>query len=134
MKMLNTLEDVKLSDSAEGSSALCESYSILLRVLYPVCPHIAYALWGELGYAHSCGDLLDVAWAEVDESALVQDEIELVLQINGKLRGSLRVPATAGKATIEYMAQHSPIFISHANGARAKKIIVVPGRLVNIVV
>ena len=134
MKMLNTLEDVKLSDSAEDSAALCESYSILLRVLYPVCPHIAYALWGELGYAHSCGDLLDVAWAEVDESALVQDEIELVLQINGKLRGSLRAPATAGKATIEYMAQHSPIFISHANGARAKKIIVVPGRLVNIVV
>jgi leucyl-tRNA synthetase len=63
MKMLNTLEDASLSDSANDSAALAECFSILLRVLYPVCPHLAYHLWGELGYAQCCGDLLDVAWA-----------------------------------------------------------------------
>ena len=134
MKMLNTLEDAKLSDSAEDSAALAECLSILIRVLYPVCPHIAFSLWTELGYAECCGDLLDVAWAEVDESALVKSEIELVLQINGKLRGAIQVSATATKAEIEQAALASDIFVKMADGAAPKKVIVVPGRLVNIVV
>jgi leucyl-tRNA synthetase len=70
----------------------------------------------------------------VDATALVQDEIELVLQINGKLRGSIVVPADADKAAIEAVALASPVFISHAAGAKAKKVVVVPGRLVNVVV
>ena len=134
MKMLNTLEDAKLSDSAEDCAALAECLSILIRVLYPVCPHIAFSLWTELGYAACCGDLLDVAWAEVDESALVKSEIELVLQINGKLRGAIQVSATATKAEIEQAALASDIFVKMADGAAPKKVIVVPGRLVNIVV
>jgi leucyl-tRNA synthetase len=134
MKMLNTLEDAKLSDSAEDSAALAECFSVLIRVLYPVCPHIAFALWTDLGYATCCGDLLDVAWAEVDESALVKSEIELVLQINGKLRGAILVSATATKAEIEQAALASDIFVKMAEGAAPKKVIVVPGRLVNIVV
>jgi leucyl-tRNA synthetase len=134
MKMLNTLEDAALSDSAEDSAALAEGFSILLRVLYPACPHIADQLWVELGYAACCGDLLDVAWAGVDESALQRDEIELMLQINGKLRGSILVPAAADKAQIEAAALASEAFIKQAEGAAPKKVIVVPGRLVNIVV
>jgi leucyl-tRNA synthetase len=134
MKMLNTLEDAALSDSAEDSAALAEGFSILLRVLYPACPHIADQLWVELGYAACCGDLLDVAWAGVDESALQRDEIELMLQINGKLRGSILVPAKADKAQIEAAALASEAFVKQAEGAAPKKVIVVPGRLVNIVV
>jgi leucyl-tRNA synthetase len=134
MKMLNTLEDAALSDSAEDAAALAEGFSILLRVLYPACPHIADQLWVELGYAACCGDLLDVAWAGVDESALQRDEIELMLQINGKLRGSILVPATADKAQIEAAALASEAFVKQAEGAAPKKVIVVPGRLVNVVV
>ena len=134
MKMLNTLEDVQLSDSAEDAAALAECFSVLLRVLYPACPHITDQLWNELGYASCCGDLLDVAWAEVDESALQRDEIELMLQVNGKLRGAVLVPASADKAAIEAAALASEAFAKAANGAAAKKVIVVPGRLVNVVV
>jgi leucyl-tRNA synthetase len=133
MKMLNTLEDAKLGDSREDAAALAECFSILVRVLYPVCPHIAFALWKDLGYAACCGDLLDVAWADVDESALVKDEIELMLQINGKLRGSFKVAAKADKAAIEAAALQSEAFTQQAGGAAPKKVIVVPGRLVNIV-
>jgi len=134
MKMLNTLEDVQLEGSAEDAAALAECFSILLRVLYPACPHITDQLWNELGYAACCGDLLDVAWAGVDESALQRDEIELMLQINGKLRGAILVPASADKAQIEAAALASEVFIKQAEGAAPKKVIVVPGRLVNVVV
>jgi len=133
MKMLNTLEDVQLGDSFEDAAALAECFSILLRVLYPACPHITDELWTDLGYAACCGDLLDVAWAGVDESALQRDEIELMLQVNGKLRGSILVPASADKAQIEQIALTSEAFAKVANGAAAKKVIVVPGRLVNVV-
>lgn len=103
-------------------------------MLYPVCPHISYHLWGDLGYAACCGDLLDVSWAGVDDSALVRDEIELMLQVNGKLRGSLQVSAQADKAAIEQAALASEAFQKQAQGAAVKKIIIVPGRLVNLVV
>jgi len=133
MKMLNTLEDVQLSDSAEDCAALAEAFSILLRVLYPACPHISDELWTELGCAQSLGELLDTPWAQVDESALQRDEIELMLQVNGKLRGAILVPASADKAQIEQIALASEAFAKAANGAAAKKVIVVPGRLVNVV-
>ena len=126
--------DFKASESAGLQVALLEGFGILLRCLYPATPHLAHTLWSEMGYAAQLGDLLDAAWPQVDATALVQDEIELVLQINGKLRGAIVVAATADKAAIEAAALASPIFISHAAGARAKKVIVVPGRLVNVVV
>jgi len=134
MKLLNALEDFK-TDGSEGDNAvLCEGVSILLRMLYPACPHITANLWVELGYAAKTGDLLDTAWPEVDESALQRDELELMLQINGKLRGSVLVSATASKEQIEQAALATEAFIKQANGAAPKKVIVVPGRLVNIVV
>ena len=108
---------------------------MLLRVLYPACPHITHALWQELGYAAELGDLLDAPWPQVDEAALVQDEIELVLQVNGKLRGDDPVPATADRATIEATALASPEFANaSARGTPCEAVIVVPGRLVNVVV
>jgi leucyl-tRNA synthetase len=135
MKMLNTLEDSPLSTSTDvnDNAALAECYSILLRVMYPACPHLAFQLWNELGYATCCGDLLDVAWPGVDETALQRDEIELMLQINGKLRGSLTVPANADKAAIEQAAAAHEQVTKQGAGAVPKKIIVVPGRLVNVV-
>jgi leucyl-tRNA synthetase len=135
MKMLNTLEDSQLTASKEVNdhAALAECYSILLRVMYPACPHLAFQLWNELGYGASQGDLLDVAWPAVDETALQRDEVELMLQINGKLRGSLTVPANADKASIEQAAAAHEQVTKQAAGAAPKKIIVVPGRLVNVV-
>jgi leucyl-tRNA synthetase len=112
---------------------LCEGVSVLLRMLYPACPHISAHLWAELGYAARTGDLLDTAWPSVDESALLRDEIELMLQVNGKLRGSISVPATASKEDIEQAALTSEAFQKQAQGAAPKKVIVVPGRLVNVV-
>ncbi len=135
MKMLNTLEDSTLSTSKDlhDNAALAECYSILLRVMYPACPHLAFQLWNELGYGASQGDLLDMAWPTVDETALQRDEIELMLQINGKLRGSLTVPANADKASIEQAAAAHEQVTKQAAGAVPKKIIVVPGRLVHVV-
>ena len=80
------------------------------------------------------GVLLDAPWPEVDEAALVQDEIELMLQVNGKLRGSIRVPADADRAAIEAVAVASEAFQRFAEGAAPRKVIVVPKRLVNLVV
>jgi leucyl-tRNA synthetase len=134
MKLLNALEDFKALDSAGAQVALIEGFGILLRGLYPVTPHLAHALWSGLGYAGSMGDLLDARWPEVDAAALQQDEIELMLQINGKLRGSVTVPAGASKEAIEAAALASETFRSHSGGAQPKKVIVVPGRLVNVVV
>jgi leucyl-tRNA synthetase len=107
---------------------------VLLRALYPACPHITHSLWAELGHAAALGDLLDAPWPAVDEAALLQDEIELMLQVNGKLRGAIKVPATADKAAIEAAALANPDCIKFAEGKPAKKVIVVPGRLVNVVV
>jgi leucyl-tRNA synthetase len=130
MKLLNALEGFK----GNAPAVVREGYAILLRVLYPACPHTAWALWQQLGFAAAHGDLLDTPWPQVDDAALVQSEIELMLQVNGKLRGSIRVAADAGKHTIEAAALHSPDFIKFAEGKRPKKVIVVPGRLVNVVV
>jgi leucyl-tRNA synthetase len=134
MKLLNALEDFKADGSDGDRAVLCEGVSILLRMLYPACPHLTSQLWLELGYAARLGDLLDAAWPAVDDGALVQDEIELMLQVNGKLRGSVVVSATADKAAIEAAALASEAFQKQAQGAAAKKVIVVPGRLVNIVI
>jgi len=130
MKLLNALEGFK----GDAPAVVREAFGILLRVLYPACPHITWHLWEQLGHAATQGDLLDAPWPEVDPAALVQDEIELMLQVNGKLRGAIRVPASADKAAIEAMALANPDCIRFAEGKPPKKIVVVPGRLVNVVV
>ena len=130
MKMLNALE----AAPAGSGRALREGVSILLRALYPACPHVTWVLWRELGFVAEFGELLDAPWPQVDEQALLQDQIELVLQVNGKTRGAVRVPAQADRAAIEAAATASPDFAKFAEGRAPKKVIVVPGRLVNVVV
>ena len=138
MKMLNALENFKAEAEAGADAgadaALAEGFGILLRALYPATPHIAHGLWQALGYADIHGELIDAPWPQVDEAALVQDEVELMLQVNGKLRGSLRVPAGASREQIEQIAVASEAFTKFAQGAAPKKVVVVPGRLVNLVV
>ncbi|MBB5542542.1 leucine--tRNA ligase [Paraburkholderia fungorum] len=130
MKMLNAL------DSAKGAqpAVLRETYSVLLRVLYPVVPHQTFQLWQELGYADEFGSLLDAAWPKVDEQALEQAEIELVLQVNGKVRGALTVAKDATREAIEQLAAAHEAVEKFSEGKAPKKIVVVPGRLVNVVV
>ena len=128
MKILNLLEDN--AGPAKGP-LLREGVSILLRLLSPIAPHIAQTLWREFGFGT---DMLDAAWPQVDESALLQEEIELVLQVNGKHRGAIRVACTVDRAEIERLALENPNAQKHIAGQAVKKVIVVPGRLVNIVV
>ncbi|MEQ1516864.1 MAG: leucine--tRNA ligase, partial [Usitatibacteraceae bacterium] len=129
MKMLNTLEEHR----AGAPAVVREGLSILLRVLHPACPHMTWQLWNELGFNVQWGDLIDAPWPEPGAAALEQDEIEMMLQVNGKLRGSIRVPVTATKETIEQMAINDPRVIRHIEGRPIKKLIVVPGKLVNVV-
>ena len=129
MKMLNALEKAP-RDSAVAAEVVEEGVSILLRVLSPITPHIAHALWRELCFG---GDIRAAPWPEPIEAALAQDEVELVLQVNGKLRGSLRVPADAPKEAIEAAALASDVAKKYMEGRPAKKVVIVPGRLVNIV-
>jgi leucyl-tRNA synthetase len=139
MKMLNTLERIPSSGASGANGPYLsylpklqqEGFSILLRLLSPIAPHITHALWRELGYGN---DILAAQWPEPLDEALAQDEIELVIQVNGKLRGSLRVAKDADKATLEQLALANEAVQKHLAGAAPKKIVVVPGRLINIVV
>ena len=130
MKMLNALE--RAPKEAEGHAACVrEGLSVLLRLLSPITPHVCHHLWRELGYGE---DILHAPWPEPLDEALAQDEVELVLQVNGKLRGAIRVPAAAAKDRIEAAALASDTALKYMEGKPAKKVVVVPGRLVNIVV
>ncbi|WP_323121471.1 leucine--tRNA ligase [Burkholderia alba] len=130
MKMLNAIDGAKGATPA----VLRETYGVLLRVLYPVVPHITYQLWQTLGYADEFGSLLDAPWPKVDEAALEQAEIELVLQVNGKVRGALKIAKAASREDIEAAAIADDGFAKFSEGRPPKKIIIVPGRLVNVVV
>ncbi len=134
MKLLNALEAFQGDGSPGDRAAQAEGFSKLLRMLYPVTPHITHVLWQQLGFAAVQGPLLDAPWPQVDPEALKQDEVELVLQINGKLRGAITVPATASRQDIEQAALASEAFAKHGAGGKVKKVVVVPGRLVNVVV
>ncbi|KPF51218.1 leucine--tRNA ligase [beta proteobacterium AAP121] len=135
MKMLNAIEDAKLAATPADAAVGQEAFGLLLRALYPAAPHITHALWQQLGFATKHGsEIVGAPWPQVDEAALVQDEIELMLQVAGKLRGSIRVPAGADRTVIEAAALASPDFLRFAEGKAAKKVVIVPGRLVNVVV
>jgi leucyl-tRNA synthetase len=129
MELLNAY--AKLGDeSAVARAVKQETLEAVALMLSPIVPHVCEALYSALKPGQEAGVH---AFPRVDESALVQDEIELMLQINGKLRGSLRVPASADKATIETMALACEAAQKQLQGQPPKKLIVVPGRLVNIV-
>jgi leucyl-tRNA synthetase len=139
MKVLNSLSTLPQSHDAPPTLEYAASYqqllheglSVLLRLMSPITPHISHNLWRELKFGD---DVLAAAWPEPDPAALIEDEIELVVQVNGKKRGDVRVPRDADKNTIEKIVLADPTVQRHVNGQPVKKVVVVPGRLVNIVV
>jgi leucyl-tRNA synthetase len=130
MKLLNALE----AHAGDDAASLREGFGILLRALYPVCPHTTWVLWGELGYERELGLLVDAPWPRSTIAPWSRTRSSSALQINGKLRGTIRVPGDVSKAAIEAAALASPELARFAEGAPVKRVIVVPGRLVNIVV
>jgi leucyl-tRNA synthetase len=145
MKILNTLERLPVDVSPLNATApkrplnagrqlLNEGIGVLLRLIHPIVPHVTHKLWAELGFERQFGDIMAAPWPEVDQSALETDEVELVLQVNGKLRGHLRAPKTADRAALERLALENDAVQRHTNGQAPKKVVVVPGRLINVVV
>ncbi|HEY1287344.1 MAG TPA: leucine--tRNA ligase [Burkholderiales bacterium] len=126
MKILNALEEIE-----DWNATTEEGLSILLRLLSPIAPHVTHHLWRELGFGE---DIMSAPWPDPDPAALEQDEIELVVQVNGKLRGSIRVPKAADRGAIEQLALSNPNVQKFVAGQNVKKVVVVPGRLVNLVV
>ncbi|MBS0329625.1 MAG: class I tRNA ligase family protein, partial [Proteobacteria bacterium] len=126
MELMNALAKLE-GDDAVTRSVRQEVLEAAVALLAPIVPHIAESLYAELkpGVA--------LVWPAFDESALVQDEIELMLQVNGKLRGQIRVAAAADKTAIEAAALASDAAQKYLEGQPPKKVVVVPGRLVNIV-
>jgi leucyl-tRNA synthetase len=133
MKLLNALE-AHAGGATPNLAVVAEGLEILVGVLYPVCPHTAWVLWQELGFEAARGSLLDAPWPEVDIEALAAADLELVLQVNGKTRGTMRVAADTEKPAIEAAALASPEVRRFVEGHTVKRVVVVPGRLVNVVV
>jgi leucyl-tRNA synthetase len=130
MKILNALERAPADEPAR-LSVVREGLGILLRLLSPITPHISHHLWRELKFGE---DVLAASWPEHDPAAMIEDEIELVVQVNGKKRGDVRVPRDADSRAIERIVLADPAVQRHINGQPVKKVVVVPGRLVNVVV
>jgi|CXWL01.1.fsa_nt_gi leucyl-tRNA synthetase len=124
MKILNAIERLPVGDPAAK-----EGLSILLRLLSPITPHICHALWRDLGFGE---DVMTAPWPEPDPAALEQDEVDYVVQVGGKTRGSVKVPKSADKAALEAMAAEA--VKKYIDGKAIRKTIIVPGRLINIVI
>jgi leucyl-tRNA synthetase len=130
MKLLNLLSKIELASSV-APALLCEGYSILLRLLAPITPHITHHLWIALGFG---GDILSAGWPEVDQTALHSETMTLAVQVNGKLRAQIIVSHDASQAVIEQTALADFNVVRHLAGKSPIKMIVVPKKLVNIVV
>jgi leucyl-tRNA synthetase len=130
MELVNALNKFE-DDSANGKAVRQEVLEDIVLMLAPIIPHAAQELWNELGHAD---DIVMAVWPKVDESALQQDAIEMVVQVNGKLRGKFSVAATATKEQIEALVLADEHVQRYIDGKPIKKLIVVPQKLVNIVV
>jgi len=130
MELMNTLGKFEDS-SAQGRAIVQETLELVVQMLAPIVPHACHALWHELGHADA---LIDRPWPQPDSQALIQDSIEIVVQVNGKLRGRVAVPASADKAQIETAALADVHVQKWIEGKAVRKVIVVPGKLVNVVV
>jgi leucyl-tRNA synthetase len=118
-------------DSANGRALVQEALQAIILMLAPIVPHICAVLWHELGQTQP---LVDCAWPQVDSAALVRDSVELVVQVRGKVRGKVSVAADADDAVIRDAALAEPNVQKHIEGLALRKVIIVPGRLVNLVV
>jgi leucyl-tRNA synthetase len=108
-----------------------EALELVVLMLSPVVPHICHALWHALGHADA---VVDCAWPAVDADALRQDSVTLIVQVNGKLRGKVSVAADAQRDVIEAAVLSEENVCRHIGDQVVKKVIVVPGKLVNVVV
>jgi len=117
-------------NSAQGRAVMREAIDAVVLMLSPIVPHICQQLWQDLGYE---GLVAEQPWPECDASALVRDEIEMVVQVNGKLRSRIMIAIDADNDSIEAAAREDEKIIQHLEGKTVRKVIVVPGRLVNIV-
>jgi leucyl-tRNA synthetase len=131
MKLLNVLESAAREHAAPA--VVSEGLGILLRVIYPVAPHIAQGLWSALRLEQLHGELVYAPWPQPDPAALQRDLLALVVQVNGKLRGTIEVPADADRETIEKTVLADTALARHITGT-PRKIVIVPGKLVNVVV
>ena len=129
MELMNELSKF-VDDSAQGQAVIREAIEAIVLLLSPVVPHITQQLWYELGHDEVLAEKL---WPICDKSALVRDEVELVVQVNGKLRSKISVGANLDNAAIEKIALEDEKIMANVEGKTIRKVIVVPGRLVNIV-
>jgi len=130
MEMVNALG--RFDDaSAQGRAVAREALEMLVRVLSPMVPHVTHALWHALGHAEA---VIDAPWPQVDGGALQADTVQLVVQVNGKLRGRIEVAVDAGQDAVTAAALADPQVQKFLGGQAVKKKIVVPGKLVNLVV
>jgi leucyl-tRNA synthetase len=130
MELLNELG--RSSDaSAQGRAVMQEALEAVALMLSPIVPHITHALWKALGREAA---VVECRWPVCDRDALVQEELTLVVQVNGKVRGRVSVPADAEQDTIETLVLEEPNVRKHLQGKAVSKVIVVPGKLVNVVV
>jgi leucyl-tRNA synthetase len=130
MELLNAYARLN-DDSAPARALRQEALEAVTLMLYPIVPHICEALYAELRPGRAAGEQV---FPRADAGALARDEIELVVQVNGKLRGSIKVPTGADEAAIKAAAVASEAAQRQLRGGAPKKVIVVPGRLVNIVI
>ena len=129
MTLMNVLEKAATTEE-QDRALLQEGLETVALLLAPITPHICHALWNNLGRE---GAIIDARWPEVDEAALVQDNLTLVVQVNGKLRGQIEVPASASREAVEASARANENVVRFTEGLTIRKVIVVPGKLVNIV-
>ncbi len=130
MELLNALS--KFTDtSSQGCVVRHEVLTNIVLMLAPIVPHITHCLWQALG---NDSDLINQAWPHVDEAALQQDTIEMIVQVNGKLRAKISLASDADKASCEAAALNDDNVKKFTAGKEVRKVIVVPGRLINIVV
>ncbi|MDP3816370.1 class I tRNA ligase family protein, partial [Pseudomonas sp.] len=129
MTLMNVLEKAAQA-SQQDRALLQEGLQTVALLLAPITPHISHEIWLRLGHN---GAIIDAQWPQVDESALVQDSLTLVIQVNGKLRGQIEVPAAASREEVEAAARANENVLRFTEGLSIRKVIVVPGKLVNIV-
>jgi leucyl-tRNA synthetase len=129
MTLMNVLEKAP-QGTAQDRALVQEGLETVTLLLAPITPHISHELWHQLGHADA---VIDANWPVQDDSALVQDSLTLVIQVNGKLRGQIEMPASATREEVEAAARANENVLRFVDGLTIRKVIVVPGKLVNIV-
>ena len=129
MELMNHLQKASLA-SAQDKALMNEALSAVVRLLYPIAPHVCFNLWRELGNSSA---IEDAGWPATDESALVEDSKLIVVQVNGKVRAKLTVAADATKEQVEALGLAEDAVTKHTDGLTIRKVIYVPGKLLNIV-